>query len=202
MQYLYNFYKNTIKNTKLDNIIHMPGFWIFFITTILCSIFFEDKYFFMISGAVFYILYKTNIQLEHKTKLLSIEMYDPEIPQILDKIIAEAFDEYFLYNKGFEKDKEYINGDEEKQILNTMINSVSSRLSESTLAKLEAYYNKDMVPNIISSKIYMLITAYVAQNNVPEGSSKRILDSMVVDEEAPSQPKFGPTFGDSSIRYL
>lgn len=107
---------------------------------------------------------RTNvIEKEFETKL-----YDPNVPKALDNIIDEAFNEYIFMNIGFKKDNDYINAEEEREIISNMIDSVSSRISSTMLMKLEAFYNKDMVPNIISEKIYMAVTAYVVENNRPK----------------------------------
>jgi hypothetical protein len=45
-----------------------------------------------------------------------------------------------------------------------MVDAVSARLSECTVMKLEAYYNKDALPDIISHKIFLAITSYVVNN--------------------------------------
>ena len=164
MSYLRNFYKNAIKGTIVESFEAI----LIILTIILSCIFPDDKYFFLIGATIIYIFHEYNESMELKKKQMSIDMYDTEIPQVLDNIINESFDEYFLYHKGFEKGKAYINAEEEKDILRIMVDLVSARLSESTIAKLEAYYNKDRVPNIISSKIYMAITSYVVQANIPQ----------------------------------
>ena len=203
-QKLKNFYNNVIRGTALEDHFHYIGFWICLIAIVFTLIDFQDKYFFLISGSVFYILYKTNDQLKKRDQRFELELYDDKVPEILDKIIDESFNEFFILNKGFEKEKSHINSTEEKEILNSMINIVSSKISYSTMAKLEAYYNKAMVPDIISTKIYMVITAYVAQNNVPikdkpDKLLKSIMDVNDVEKPAPTEDL---DMSGTSIRYL
>ena len=163
MKYLKNFYKNAIKGTMFESI----EFILLMAVIILCICFPTDKYFFYIIATSIYIFNIVNRELANRKRMQEIAIYDTEIPMVLDRIIDEAFNEYFLLHKGFEQGKDYINAEEEQLILKTMVYSVSARLSVSTIAKLEAYYNKDKVPDIISSKIYMAITSYVAQSNTP-----------------------------------
>ena len=61
-----------------------------------------------------------------------------------------------------------------------------------------------MVPDIISTKIYMVITAYVAQNNVPikdkpDKLLKSIMDVNDVEKPAPTEDL---DMSGTSIRYL
>ena len=172
MKYLKNFYKNAIKGTMFESI----EFILLMAVIILYICFPTDKYFFYIIATSIYIFNIVNRELANRKRMQEIAIYDTEIPIVLDRIIDEAFNEYFLLHKGFEQGKDYINAEEEQLILKTMVDSVSARLSVSTIAKLEAYYNKDKVPDIISSKIYMAITSYVAQTNTP------IKDSSLVNK--------------------
>ena len=53
-------------------------------------------------------------------------------------------------------------------MIDKMVDMVSERISDTIKEKLEAYYDRDSVPNIVSSKIYMAVMAYVITQNQPK----------------------------------
>jgi hypothetical protein len=164
MKYLRNFYNNVIRGTKAEEILHLPGFWITFIFTFLCFISYDDKEFFLSAGILVYLMYKLNMYLNEKSKIDKASIYDANIVQVLDDIIQDAFNEYYILNEGFKDNKHAISAAQEKEIMAKMVDAVSARLSECTVMKLEAYYNKDALPDIISHKIFLAITSYVVNN--------------------------------------
>jgi len=87
-----------------------------------------------------------------------------EIPQILEDMTHECFDEYMLLNRAY-KDKEYITDEEETKIMKDVGNMVVERLSPAAIDKLSTYYNKNMLAEIISNKVYILVMGYAAENN-------------------------------------
>ena len=184
MKYLINFYNNVIKGTKADELFHLPGFWITLLFTVLAIVIYTDKWFFLATYVAVYLLYKLNVQLDEKNRLEKVKIYDPEVIKVLDDIINDAFNEYFMFNEGFRDDKHSISAVQEKEIMDRMVDLVSARLSESTITKLEAYYNKDAIPDIISSKIFMAITSYVVSNatsnepNKPTKEQKILMDEL------------------------
>lgn len=151
-----------------DSINNKLGFWLAIATAIAVYI----SPYNIIYGIVLYIFMILNRRTNVLEKEFESKLYDPEVPKALDNIIDEAFNEYIFMNVGFRKESEYINAEEERRIITGMIDSVSSRISSTLLMKLEAFYNKDMVPNIISEKIYMAVTAYVVENNRPKPEQK------------------------------
>lgn len=131
-----------------------------------------EKYFYITIGAVLFIaIYfirsmninkKREILLERDRLDLNIKL-DLEFPEILDKMITDTFDEYRLLNLEF--DKSYINKDREEQILQEVGNLVSERLSDTFMKQLGLYYNPEIIPTIISKKIYLIVMRYVIENN-------------------------------------
>ena len=118
-----------------------------------------------------YILILANRVVEMKKKKQNDDMYDPEVPDALDKIIQQCFDEFILMNTGYQKEH-YINQTEEQEIVNRMIDKVSERISDTIYTKLELYYNSAAVPDIVANKIYMAVMAYVIENNKTKTSVK------------------------------
>lgn len=116
-----------------------------------------------------YILILANRVVNMKKKKQNDDMYDPNVPDALDKIIQQSFDEFILMNAGFRKEH-YINQTEEREIVDRMIDKVSDRISETVYTKLELYYNSTAVPDIVANKIYMAVIAYVIENNKTKSS--------------------------------
>ena len=206
MKYLVNFYNNVISGTKAEIILRLPGFWISILFIILTLCFYSDKWFFLAVYAVTYLLYKLNNQLNEKNKLDKVKIYDTEVVQVLDNIINDAFNEYFMFNEGFKEGKHSISAVQEKEIMDRMVDLVSARLSESTIMKLEAYYNKDAIPDIISSKIFMAITTYVVNNatsnNQVSKEQKILMDEMATIGEGLHPVQTNNSAPQASIRYL
>jgi hypothetical protein len=136
----------------------------------------------IIYGIVLYTFIILNRRTNVIEKEFETKLYDADISKALDTIIDEAFNEYIFMNIGFKKDTDYINAEKEREIINAMIDSVSSRISSTMLMKLEAFYNKDMVPNIISEKIYMAVTAYVVESNKPKPDLNKKENSVAVTD--------------------
>ena len=118
-----------------------------------------------------YILILANRVVDMKKKKQNDDMYDPEVPDAVDKIIQQCFDEFILMNTGYQKEH-YINQTEEQEIVNRMIDKVSERISDTIYTKLELYYNSAAVPDIVANKIYMAVMAYVIENNKTKTSVK------------------------------
>ena len=118
-----------------------------------------------------YILILANRVVDMKKKKQNDDMCDPEVPDALDKIIQQCFDEFILMNTGYQKEH-YINQTEEREIVNRMVDKVSERISDTIDTKLELYYNSASVPDIVANKIYMAVMAYVIENNKTKTSVK------------------------------
>ena len=160
---------------NFNKVSHKIGFWI-----TLCSIIsFELNLTLWIGGPILYGFIILNRRTNIKETDAKIKAYDINASQIIDTIIDEAFNEYNMLNRGF-KEKSYINATEEREIVNDMINAVTARISDVARIKLEAYYNKDMLPDIIATKVFLAVTAYVAENNKTDSTpTKTELDSVI-----------------------
>lgn len=89
---------------------------------------------------------------------------DGSIPQILDLIINDCFDDYkvkFLVplNLG------HINSEEEDNIRRGLAEMVTARISNNTLEKLSVFYNIANIADIIADKIYINVMSYVVEHN-------------------------------------
>lgn len=89
---------------------------------------------------------------------------DGSIPQVLDLIINDCFDDYkvkFLLplNLG------HINSEEEDNIRRGLAEMVTSRISNNALEKLSQFYNIANIADIIADKIYISVMSYVIDHN-------------------------------------
>ena len=86
--------------------------------------------------------------------------------ELLDGIIKDIFDEYILMNISLNSEKNmYINSDTEIQICREVSDKVIETLSVTLLQKLSAVYSMEIIPEIISKKVYFMTTEYVVNNN-------------------------------------
>lgn len=100
------------------------------------------------------------IDLEYFNKLNITNGED----NILDNYVDDCFKRYLILFEGY-RGNGYINSKQENAMLKGLIESVSSNLSPLLIKKLEMYYGKDRVGNILAEKCYIKITIYVASQN-------------------------------------
>ena len=91
--------------------------------------------------------------------------------------------------------------------MSKMVDSVSARLSDCTVMKLEAYYNKDALPDIISHKIFLAITSYVVNNesapaNKTSKEQKLLMEEMSNIGNTASHVQNDNASPEAVIRYL
>ena len=134
-----------------------------------------DKYFYIVMGVILFLgiyyirsnnkIKNKNLQLERDRLDLTIKL-DIEYTDILDKLIMDTFDEYKLLNLSY--DDSPINNDKEQKILTEVSDLVSNRLSSTFIKQLALYYNPNIIPDIISKKIYLVVMKYVIDHNSPK----------------------------------
>ena len=151
------------------------GFWIIVIVAI--SMFTPWTGMVMTGGVLLY----GGIIIDRRTELRTRQerrlAFDHETPQLIDAMINDSFNEYLILNRGFKADNEALIGSkEEAEIVSTIVDSVSSRMSQTVLDKLEAYYDKDSVPDIVSRKIFMAVTSFVVDHNAPRSDIPDLTD--------------------------
>jgi len=102
-----------------------------------------------------------------------VKLFDAAIPETLDALILECLSLYIIFNIG--PNKKYIAEAEEPKIVKDIIERVLFRMSPTMLYKLRAYYNEEMVEDVITEKIYMVVTNFVIQNNEIEDDDKELI---------------------------
>lgn len=141
------------------------------ILSILLSILTRDNFTYFFWGTVLYLLiHHTNRIKEEKEydKLQDIDFKllgagEESLSAILDQFIADCFNRDVIFFRGI-KDKEYINDKDEKEMLNTLLNSVASGLSPILRDKLALYYGNQL-DSILARKCFITVSLFVANNN-------------------------------------
>lgn len=116
-----------------------------------------------------FILFRTNTYFKKKNNLKEYEInvnanIGAYLPLILDEVIKECFNEYFVLNIGF-KDKDYIDAEKEDEMAKEISALVMQRLSPAMITQLSLYYNINIIPNIVSNKVYLFMIDYVVKEN-------------------------------------
>jgi hypothetical protein len=114
---------------------------------------------------------KTTIEAD---KMLRDTNYKEEdIIRHLDYIITEAIDTYELFhirtNNIF-----YINSKIENELLATVSDQVSNRISKTLMVQLSFIYSNDYIGEFIGSHIHLMVTEYVLNFNTNSAMEERI----------------------------
>ena len=101
-----------------------------------------------------------------KHKMHISAQIDKSIPDLLEFIIQESFEDYIAttlipLNEG------YINSDREKEIRNDLVSIITDRISPVALEKIAIFYNENNIAKIMADKIYISVMAYVVEHNKP-----------------------------------
>lgn len=140
-----------------------------------------DKYYFAILCIAFAVLAIAIVIMlvlfyrhvkQHQRQLLELARYstnvqaiiDSSIPQILDTIITDAFQDYQIMEL-FPRNEPYITDDREKEIRSGLIEKVANRLSPMALDKISLFYNIHKIDEIIADKVYIIVMNYVIEHN-------------------------------------
>lgn len=89
---------------------------------------------------------------------------DKSIPEILDLVIMECFNDYRI--KFLEPiEHGHITAEREAEIRSDLVSIVTGRISEATLNKLSLFYNINSIADILADKIYICVMNYVIEHN-------------------------------------
>ena len=91
--------------------------------------------------------------------------------QELDALIAECIQEYLVMN-GMGS-KTFFTSKEEDMLRDETTNMVSAKMSKPLYAKLCASYNKEIIYNVIGSRIYMIIMRFVTETNTKSSDKNK-----------------------------
>lgn len=89
---------------------------------------------------------------------------DSSIPEILDLIIQESFNDYQVKSL-LALEEGYINTDREAEIRKDLVAMVTKRISNAALDKISLFYNIANIADIIADKIYIIVMNYAISHN-------------------------------------
>lgn len=123
---------------------------------------------FMISSKVCKV---SNITSMLMSKPNLIKYDEKEIIGHLEYLVSEVIDFYAIINLS-SANIYYITSKMEKDMIETITNSVSERISQTLLDELSLIYNKDFVGKFIGEYIYLKVSEFVVMYNTENGGSK------------------------------
>lgn len=154
----------------LDWIFNHKG--ISLIALFILMIFLTKEYGIALFGIIIYLLILKKEKNDHEKemdylKLIDFKLLDDTengLSSILDKHISECFNRDVVFFRGI-KDKEYINTKDEKEMLDTLMNSAVSNISPLLRKKIDLYYGEGQSDIIIGRKCFIVVSLFVANNN-------------------------------------
>lgn len=123
---------------------------------------------FMVSSKVRKVSNITSM-LTSKPNLIKYD--EKEIISHLEYLVSEVIDFYAIINLS-SANIYYITSKMEKDMIETITNSVSERISQTLLDELSLIYNKDFVGKFIGEYIYLKVSEFVVMYNTENGGSK------------------------------
>ena len=157
-------------NAGLDWISDHKG--ISLIAAFVLMIFLTKEYGIALFGIIIYLLILKKEKNDHERemdylKIIDFKLLDDTengLSSILDKYINDCFNRDVVFFRGI-KDKEYINTKDEKDMLDTLMNSAISNISPLLRKKIDLYYGEGQSDIIIGRKCFIVVSLFVANNN-------------------------------------
>ena len=106
---------------------------------------------------------KYDINYKEYTKNSGITLEECE--SLLDEFITREFDNYCILNLNYQ-DIEYVNSTMENEIMKDVINIVQERISDNLIIKMNYFYSKKAISDIIAEKVFILTTSYSLSINL------------------------------------
>ena len=106
---------------------------------------------------------KYDINYKEYTKNSGITLEECE--SLLDEFITREFDNYCILNLNY-LDIEYVNSTMENEIMKDVINIVQERISDNLIIKMNYFYSKKAISDIIAEKVFILTTSYSLSINL------------------------------------
>lgn len=151
----------------LDNINNHKGIYILLVSIVIYLIS-GDYVFPFVWATVLYLLTLAYDYLNYKKEKEMIELVEFDQFKELDKVLDKYIEECYNRDVGFFNPtavSDYISENEQIRLMKELKDSVASNMSEVFKNKLELYYGKDRVANILSTKCFIFITLMAAGNN-------------------------------------
>ena len=112
---------------------------------------------------------KYDINYKEYTKNSGITLEECE--SLLDEFITREFDNYCILNLNYQ-DIEYVNSTMENEIMKDVINIVQERISDNLIIKMNYFYSKKAISDIIAEKVFILTTSYSLSINLKNNTKK------------------------------
>ena len=112
---------------------------------------------------------KYDINYKEYTKNTGITLEECE--SLLDEFITREFDNYCILNLNYQ-DIEYVNSTMENEIMKDVINIVQERISDNLIIKMNYFYSKKAISDIIAEKVFILTTSYSLSINLKNNTKK------------------------------
>ena len=106
---------------------------------------------------------KYDINYKEYTKNSGITLEECE--SLLDEFITREFDNYCILNLNYQ-DIEYVYSTMENEIMKDVINIVQERISDNLIIKMNYFYSKKAISDIIAEKVFILTTSYSLSINL------------------------------------
>lgn len=124
-----------------------------------------------IGCTIILVLYHINNK-KHQRDLLELGRYstnvqaiiDMSIPQILENIINDAFQDYQIMVL-IPLNELYITDEREKEIRKDLVEKIVNRISPMAIDKISLFYNVHKIDEIIADKVYITVMNYVVAHN-------------------------------------
>lgn len=114
---------------------------------------------------------------DHQKRLEELSRYninvnaviDETIPNILESFVQSEFNtyqaKYLVIDAG---EDGYITDEQQKHIIDDMVQICSDRLSPAMVDKLSLFWNHRAIASIIADQIYLTVVAFVSQRNATQ----------------------------------
>ena len=112
---------------------------------------------------------KYDINYKEYTKNSGITLEECE--SLLDEFITRESDNYCILNLNYQ-DIEYVNSTMENEIMKDVINIVQERISDNLIIKMNYFYSKKAISDIIAEKVFILTTSYSLSINLKNNTKK------------------------------
>lgn len=159
-----------IKNA-IQMIVFNKGTSLFLLTLVLLCVT-ETPLIWTIISAIGYCMILLRELLDHKKehdtlKLIDVKFFEDEQKNFegpLDAFIDTCFNEQLIMTRGW-REGQYISKNEEKQMMQDLIDLMARNMGPMMKRKLELYYGPGMVDDALVRKAYIKVSLYVANTN-------------------------------------
>lgn len=108
----------------------------------------------------------TSIKITDRIIYSKINYKRENIPELLNRIITDNFNEYMVLNPKYLEEL-YINNEQQREIVEEVVSLILSRISKSLWYKLSLYYNEKALVDIITKNVYTAIVNFAVEKNKP-----------------------------------